>query len=82
MDQSTSTETTTASTALAEPASGRLWNRFRTRLRHDVHQAMVDPSERPTGDFELDEVVARDRIAAFTPLITAARLGVQTGAAA
>jgi signal transduction histidine kinase len=34
----------------------------------------VDPSARPTGDFELDEVVARDRIAAFTPLITAARL--------
>jgi signal transduction histidine kinase len=74
MDESTSTETATAPTALAEPGSGRLWNRFRARLRHDAHQAMVDPSERPTGDFELDEVVARDRIAAFTPLITAARL--------
>jgi signal transduction histidine kinase len=74
MDQSTSTETGVGSTALAEPGSDRLWNRFRTRLRHDIRQAKVDPSARPTGDFELDEVVARDRIAAFTPLITAARL--------
>jgi signal transduction histidine kinase len=74
MDQSTSTETGVGSTALAEPGSDRLWNRFRTRLRHDIRQAKVDPSARPTGDFELDEVVARDQIAAFTPLITAARL--------
>ncbi|MBU6215458.1 MAG: GAF domain-containing sensor histidine kinase [Acidobacteria bacterium] len=74
MDQSTTTETGSRPDAPAEPGAEQLWNRFRTRLRHDVRQAMVDPSARPTGDFELDEVVARDRIAAFTPLITAARL--------
>lgn len=74
MDQSTTTETGSRPDAPDEPGAEQLWNRFRTRLRHDVRQAMVDPSARPTGDFELDEVVARDRIAAFTPLITAARL--------
>ncbi len=50
------------------------WERLRRRVGRDVRQALVDPANRPEGDFELGEVVARDRIAAFTPLITAARL--------
>jgi len=58
-----------------EPAGNDgLLDRLRSRVRRDVEQATVDPSARPVGDFELDEFVARDQIAVFTPLVTAARL--------
>ena len=55
------------------PPEGLL-DRLRQRVRRDVQQATVDPAVRPVGDFDLDEIVARDQIAAFTPLVTASRL--------
>ncbi len=60
------------------PGQPGLIQRLRARIRHDVRNAMVDPSERPAGDFELDESRPRDQIAPFTGLITATRLATTT----
>lgn len=58
--------------------SGGLVERFRDRLRRDLRQAMVDPSERPTGDFDIvaEQLphLSTDRVAPFNGLITAMRL--------
>jgi len=59
------------------PASGRL-ARLRRRAATDLREAMVDPAQEPTGDFDI-VVQSRsgrraDRVATFNGLITAMRL--------
>ncbi len=65
---------TTQVIEVEERSGDGLLDRLRSRVRRDVEQAAVDPAVRPVGDYELDELVARDQIAAFTPLVTASRL--------
>lgn len=55
-----------------------LRQRIKARLSREMRDAMIDPSERPTGDFDIvaDQMsdVRGDRIAGFSSLITAMRL--------
>ncbi len=55
-----------------------LRERVKARLSREMREAMLDPSERPTGDFDIvaDQMsdVRGDRIAGFSSLITAMRL--------
>ncbi len=60
------------------PSSSGVVQRLRERLNHDLREALIDPSQQPTGDFD---IVAQqlpsmgvDRVASFTSLITAMRL--------
>ncbi|MBS1836448.1 MAG: GAF domain-containing sensor histidine kinase [Actinobacteria bacterium] len=73
-------DTATDRSALAPspPTSSGVIQRLRDRLSHDLREAMIDPSQQPTGDFD---IVAQqlpsmgvDRVASFTSLITAMRL--------
>jgi len=63
-----------------EPTAVRrgLVGRFRERLDRDLREALIDPAQQPTGDFD---IVAQqlpsmgvDRVASFNSLITAMRL--------
>lgn len=61
----------------APPAPQGLTARLRSRVSADLRSALVDPSQEPTGDFDI--VVqqpgrAGDRVATFAGLITAMRL--------
>jgi signal transduction histidine kinase len=54
-----------------------LGDRLKRRIRRDFREAMIDPEERPTGDFDImASQLSRgaDRIAPFSSLITAMRL--------
>jgi signal transduction histidine kinase len=63
----------------SNPAQPRtVTERVRARVRDDLRNALVDPSQQPTGDFDI--VVQqlhgsrKDRVASFNGLITAMRL--------
>jgi len=71
---------TPSPTPASEPAEARrsLVGRFRERLDRDLREALIDPAQQPTGDFD---IVAQqlpsmgvDRVASFNSLITAMRL--------
>lgn len=79
------TDVTTASPPDAEAAeppeesSGHGFaQRIKARLSREMRDAMIDPSDRPTGDFDIvaDQTPSThsDRVAGFSSLITAMRL--------
>lgn len=55
-----------------------LRQRIKTRLSREMRDAMIDPSDQPTGDFDIvaDQMSGAhgDRVAGFSSLITAMRL--------
>ncbi len=59
-----------------EPSGFR--QRIRSRLSREMRDAMIDPSDQPTGDFDIvaDQMSSSrgDRVAGFSSLITAMRL--------
>jgi signal transduction histidine kinase len=63
--------------AVDAPAPSVL-DRFKRRAAADLRSAMVDPSQEPTGDFDIvvqsDRGRTGDRVASFNGLITAMRL--------
>ena len=65
-----------------EPTEPRLVDRFRSRLRNDLRNALVDPAQQPAGDFDIvvQSVAGRggDRVAGFNGLITALRFVTTT----
>jgi signal transduction histidine kinase len=61
-----------------KPSGTGVIDRLRERLGRDLREALIDPSQQPTGDFD---IVAQqlpsmgvDRVASFNSLITAMRL--------
>lgn len=67
-----------ASGAVATPSSSGVVQRLRERITNDLREAMIDPSQQPTGDFDIVAqqlpIMGVDRVASFTSLITAMRL--------
>ncbi len=65
-----------------EPTEPRLVDRFRSRLRNDLRNALIDPAQQPAGDFDIvvQSVAGRsgDRVAGFNGLITALRFVTTT----
>lgn len=62
-----------------EPEHANGWrDRVRARVTRDLRNAMVDPDQQPTGDFDIVAQqlprMATDRIATFNSLVTATRL--------
>ncbi len=60
------------------PGRTSLTDRFRDRLHRDLQDAMIDPAQQPTGDFDIVAQqlpsIGIDRVASFNSLITAMRL--------
>jgi signal transduction histidine kinase len=71
-------EPVTGTSTPSRRAAGRagLTDRLRSRLRSDLRAAVVDPHERPAGDYDLAAIpgIEIDRMANFSSLITATRL--------
>ncbi len=62
----------------ADTPSGGMGSRLRSRWSRDLRNALVDPAQQPTGDFDIVAQqlpsMASDRVASFNSLITAMRL--------
>lgn len=64
--------------APSTPSSSGVVHRLRERLSHDLREALIDPAQQPSGDFDIVAqqlpTMGVDRVASFTSLITAMRL--------
>ncbi len=73
----TSTGTSSDEQPTQPPRPG-LGARLRERLDRDLREALIDPSQQPTGDFDIVAeqlpTIGVDRVASFNSLITAMRL--------
>ncbi|MFZ4433662.1 MAG: histidine kinase [Microthrixaceae bacterium] len=60
------------------PTPGGFMDRMKARVSRDLRNAMVDPAQEPTGDFDIVAqqlpALSQDRVAPFNNLITAMRL--------
>jgi len=61
-----------------DDAAQGIGGRLRQRVRRDLQEALIDPSQQPTGDFDIVAqqlpTMGVDRVASFNSLITAMRL--------
>jgi signal transduction histidine kinase len=62
----------------APPNESGVVDRLRARISRDLREALIDPSQQPTGDFDIVAQqlpsIGVDRVASFASLITAMRL--------